>query len=63
MSLEIKNNQYQCASCHGIFEKHKEWTEEKKLKEKQQNFGDLPLENCEIVCDDCYNKIMKAINN
>lgn len=52
---KIKENEYQCANCGEIYEKG--WTEEEALKEKEENFRDIPINKCAVVCDDCYKKI------
>lgn len=26
-------------------------------KEMKENFGDIPLEDCDVICDDCYQSI------
>lgn len=52
----MKENEYQCAMCGGIFEK--EWTDEEAEAELKEIFGDVPKENCGIVCDDCYKKAL-----
>ncbi len=48
-------SKYTCAICGGIFEKAR--TDEEALEESRQIFGDIPKEEMEIVCDDCYEKI------
>ncbi len=56
-NIKIKDNEYLCAACGGIFEKGQ--TEEEALKEKEANgWGAVPMEDCDVVCDDCYKKIM-----
>ena len=52
----MKENEYQCAMCKGIFEKG--WTEEESVSELKENFGDISKEDCDVICDDCYNAIM-----
>lgn len=56
-----KNNTFKCAVCKGVFSK--ETPEEEALAELHQNFGDnVSLEECDVVCDNCYNKIMRENN-
>jgi hypothetical protein len=62
-SKPFRDNTYICDECKGEFEYESDWSEEDALKEKENNFGNIPIENCGIVCDDCYNKIMQHINN
>lgn len=48
-------DEYRCAACGGVFEKG--WTEDEARGELADTFA-IPVEDCEIVCDDCYNEIM-----
>jgi DNA-directed RNA polymerase subunit RPC12/RpoP len=50
------NETYTCAACDGIFSF--DWTEEEAMAEKEENWGDMPMTDMVIVCDDCYRKIM-----
>jgi len=52
----MKNNEYQCALCNGIFEKG--WTDEEALEEYKNNFSDCKHEDYDVVCDNCYKEIM-----
>lgn len=57
MKKKIETKQrdpYTCAMCGGTFETQDDWTEEDRMKEKEENFPDVPLEECDVVCDDCY---------
>lgn len=53
------SNTYICAVCKGEFEKG--WSDEEALKEKNENFGNIKgfskIEDCDLVCDDCYKKM------
>lgn len=58
---QMKNNEYQCAHCKGVFEKG--WSDDEALKEAEVNFGkpvskwkDIPV----LVCDDCYNLMLPS---
>lgn len=53
---KLTPNQYRCSHCHKVFEKG--WTEEEAAEELSETFGDIETPDCDIVCDDCYNKIM-----
>jgi len=53
-----KENEYECAACHRVFEKG--WSEEEQLKEAEEIFGkpvsewhDEPM----VICDDCFQKM------
>ncbi len=48
-------NEYKCAVCHGVFEKGQ--TDEEAEAELKETFGDVPVEECDIVCDDCWQKM------
>ncbi len=49
----MKKNEFQCSMCGNIYEKG--WTEEEARAEQKEN-GFENLE-CDIVCDNCYNKL------
>ena len=54
--MPIPKNEYKCACCGNIYEMGR--TEEEARQECLDNFGELALlDNLEIVCDDCYNKM------
>ncbi len=46
---------YICSMCKGEFEYN--WTEEEAVAEKNENFPDVPMKECDIICDVCWNKI------
>ncbi len=46
---------YTCAICGGTFETDR--PEEDVIEELNQVFGNVPIQECEIVCDDCYKKL------
>jgi len=48
------NNTYTCAHCRGTFEKG--WSDEEAMKEKDRDYAQFPIEECALVCDDCYQK-------
>ena len=53
-------DQYTCAVCGETYNKTRDgsWSDEKAEEELQSNFGPIPLEECDIVCDSCYKRIM-----
>lgn len=51
---------YTCAMCEKECES--EWTEEEAIAEKERDFGAVPLEECDVVCDDCYQQISPKNN-
>lgn len=50
----MKPNEYQCAICKGIFEKG--LTDEEAKEQLLEEFGNYDSEDCDLVCDDCYNE-------
>lgn len=54
--------EYKCAMCGGVFEKG--WTDEEASKEYMENFGPAisTMDDYDIVCDDCYNKVHPALH-
>jgi DNA-directed RNA polymerase subunit RPC12/RpoP len=50
------SNTYTCAACSGVFDKG--WSDEEALAEKEENWGDMSMDDMEVVCDDCYRKMM-----
>jgi hypothetical protein len=53
---DTPSNTYTCALCGGTFEKG--LTDEEALAEKDALFPGVPLEDCDIVCDDCFHMMM-----
>lgn len=54
----MKANEYRCAVCGNIYEKG--LTEEEAVAQFKEEFGEnYQPEDCELVCDDCYNKIFR----
>lgn len=51
---------YTCAMCSGEFES--EWTEAEAVAEKERDFGSVPLDQCDVVCDVCYQQISPQNN-
>lgn len=54
---ELKPNEYQCSECGEVYENG--WTEEEAREEALKNFGKDDVSNMAVVCDDCYNEIIK----
>lgn len=53
----MKDNEYQCYMCKGVFEKG--WSDEDAVKELDDVFKFFTPEESELVCDDCYRKFME----
>ncbi len=49
-----KGMEFKCALCNGVFVAGR--TSEEAEKEAVQNNFDV--NECDVVCDDCYNKVM-----
>jgi hypothetical protein len=60
---ELKSYEFTCKLCKGVFER--EWTEEKALAEYRKMFGGLPdalKKDKDVLCDDCYKKLMIKVS-
>ena len=56
------NTHYTCACCKETFEKG--WSDEEADAEREELFPDMTEDDCELVCDGCFEKIMgKADEN
>ena len=53
-------DQFRCSLCGGVFDC--EWSEEEALAELEADWG-VPKEECDEVCDDCYEKIKPPTAN
>jgi DNA-directed RNA polymerase subunit RPC12/RpoP len=49
-------NEYTCAICGGTFKKG--WSDEDAAAELRTNWPGIPPEDCAIVCDDCFRRIL-----
>jgi hypothetical protein len=52
----MKENEFQCSKCHGVFEKG--WADEKAKAEAEQLWE--PNQNMVLICDDCFQKFHPA---
>lgn len=52
----MKDNEYKCAFCGGIFNyiRNETWSEEKANEEYKQKFPGESFENRDVICDDCW---------
>lgn len=55
---DLPADKFKCAYCGGVFDK--EWTDAEAKAELETNFGDWPVEECAVVCDDCYEKFFAS---
>ena len=60
----MKKDEYTCENCNKTYEyeNSSEWNDEKAKEEFSNKFPDCPNEYAAIVCDICYQEIMKTIN-
>ena len=49
-----------CAGCGGQFETEN-WSDELALAEMQGTYGNIPEDEREVVCDECYSKCMELL--
>lgn len=49
---------YICKMCNKEFET--DWSHEEAVEEKEKIFGDIPIEECDVVYDDCFQKLNLA---
>jgi hypothetical protein len=50
----MKSNEFKCFICKEVFEKG--WTEQEAIVELNANYPGFTIEDCDMVCDDCYQK-------
>ncbi len=60
----MDKNQYTCENCNETYDyvNTTEWNDEKAKQEFLNKFPNCPNKYSAIVCDDCYQEIMKTIN-
>ena len=56
MGKRKKVETFQCYMCKGVFEKDPPGRAEKELEE---NFPGFSVDECEVVCDDCYKMFLR----
>jgi hypothetical protein len=54
---KLKNDEYQCAICGEIYVKG--LSDEEAMAEKMQLIPDIPLDECALICDDCFIVVKK----
>ena len=60
--LLIKKNKFKCAVCGEEFEKGQ--SDKEAEEELERNYPGYTIEDCELTCDDCYNKpFFKSLRN
>lgn len=48
-------DEYRCAMCHKVYKKG--WSDEEAMAETNSYWDGTKQEDCEVVCDDCWQKI------
>lgn len=56
----MTEHSYICAMCGGKF--IADWSQEEAVAELNRDFGKMPLEECDQVCDACYQKVSPENN-
>lgn len=51
---ELKPNEFRCGCCGKVYQKG--WSDEEAKAEAAENFPDFSVDECDLVCDDCFNK-------
>jgi hypothetical protein len=46
---------YVCARCFSTIEKGR--SDAEAVAEKQEHFPDVPLDDCDVICDDCFREV------
>ncbi len=58
----MPDEEYTCSVCKETYKKYndEEWNDEKAKQELKDDFGEdeEPEDDCDIVCDDCYNDMV-----
>jgi DNA-directed RNA polymerase subunit RPC12/RpoP len=55
----MNSKEYKCSMCGEVFESL--WSDEEAIEETHENFGDYEIEDCAVVCDDCYKRMTSEI--
>lgn len=56
----VNPNEYTCAVCGETFTKIR--SDAEAMDEARGNFGPVTPDECSLVCDDCYNSIMRWLD-
>jgi hypothetical protein len=51
--------EYRCAQCGGIcaLVRDETWSDELAMAEKERDFPGVPMEECAVICDECYQDV------
>ena len=60
---DLESNEYKCAECNGIFVRG--ITEEETREQYKKEFPNetFNADTCVLICDDCYQDLMKIIKS
>jgi len=59
MSEPLKDNEFKCSLCGGIFEK--DWTDEESWEEAEEIWGKERVKHkgdFDVICDGCFKRMM-----
>ena len=59
--VKMESNEYKCDRCGEVFSKT--WSDEDAEVEAVEIFGEEALKDRAVVCDDCYNVVMRVNQN
>jgi len=51
----MKKGEYKCAVCKVVFKGDR--SDEEAIEESKELFGNVPMEELEVVCGDCFKKM------
>lgn len=51
----MDDNKFKCCMCEGVFDKA--WSDAEAIAEKEERFGAVAIEDCNVVCDDCFKRL------
>ena len=55
--------QFTCAACGETYDKDPEWSDDHARSEYEENFGGVTTSDLDVVCDECYTKIVGWAGN
>lgn len=59
MDTDHTDNTYTCARCRKTYERVR--SDEEAIAEKNALFPDWPLDECDLICDNCFRKLMHIL--
>lgn len=58
---KLKDNEYRCANCGGVF--NKGWSDAEAIEELMQRQPNVSAEECDLVCDPCFRHMMRWLRD